>query len=481
MSKKITLLVFVGLSFLMNACSSFNEIPFVNFRADFEYPTVVRVGERVQFTPSNSTSGAVSYAWRFGDKSGQISEESSPSFTYDSIGQYSIWLKVEILKETGLLKDSIQKSIIVLPETETPSDGEFHEYGQETSSERGSAIYPISEGGFVMAGQKNISTLMISKINSSQEMMGGWPREFNNFGTGQMFVRAVRETVNGGILILGYFQYQSNDNDAFLLKVNGQGNEVWRTIVRSDKDEKFTDVLEAPNGDLLIVGTFATSGRPSVVLNRYSAQGVLSAPYVVPREICNSCSAESIYRTQDGGFVIAGQQIGSPMLMKFSPTGLFQGKSTINTLSGIGSSVMQLQNGKYVLVGKTIEAQADSSHAFIAQFDVIGSAEEWRTILNLYNEDFVDVWAANNGDLIAVGTHSNPLSGQDAILGRFDRITGQAKQVRLISKPGNSSVAKAWMSAQDEITMVGSTNKEGDAAVQQKTMLLRFGADFWGE
>jgi PKD repeat protein len=479
MSKNIILLIFPCLLILMNACSSLNEIEFIEFKANFESPQVVRIGEPVEFRPSLSTSGAITYSWSFGDKLGQSSQEANPSFTYDSIGNYTIMLKVEILKDTGLVKDSIQKNIIVLPQTENPGDEQFYEYGQEIGSQRGSALYPISEGGFVIAGQKNVNTLVVTKVNANQEIMSGWPKEFNNFGTGQMFVRAVKETVNGGILIIGYFQYQSDDSDAFLLKISGQGNEVWRTIIRSDKDEKFTDVIEDPLGNLLIVGTFATSGRPSVVLNRYSAQGVLSEPYTVPRELCNSCTAEVIRRTQDGGFVIAGQQIESPMVMKFDLNGLFQGKSTLNTLSGVGSSIIQLQNGKYILVGKTIEANPDSSHAFIAQFDVIGNAEDWRQILRLYEEEFVDVWAAQNGDLVAVGTHHNPLSGRDALLGRFDRITGQTKQVRLISRSGNSRISKAWMTSEDDITLIGSMNSNTSSPTQQKIMLMKFTSSFW--
>ncbi len=464
----------------LQACNTFQEIPFIEFKADFEAPLVVRVGEAVTFRPKASTSEANSFEWEFGDTNQQTSSLASPTFTYDSIGHYTVKLHVRINKTTGIAEDSIQKSIIVLPQTQTPNENQAFIFGQENNDERGYAIYPLASGGFIIAGQKNINTLFVAKIGVNQQILPGWPREFNNFGTGQIFVRSVRETIGGGVLMLGYFQYQSNDNDAFLLKTNPFGNEVWRTLVRSDKDEKFVDALEDETGALLVVGTFATAGRPSIVINRYSEQGKLAAPFIVPRELCNSCSAESVIETQDGGFVIAGRQIDRPLLIKFDAQGNYQSKSTLNIL-GLAHSVTQLPNGKYVTVGEINTLRPDSSNAFIAQFDIIGNAEEWRQNMVLYKETFVNVWAAQNGDLLAIGRHENPLSGQDVMLGRFDRSNGQLKQLRLLSSAGNNFAAKSAIDAQDRLSIIGSASNTGLFPQRQNLLLIKLEADFWDE
>lgn len=462
----------------LQACSTFEEIPFIAFEADFEAPLVVRVGEPITFRPKISTSGANRFSWEFGDALQQTSDLATPTFTYDSIGHYTVKLHVSINKSTGIEEDAIQKSIIVLPETQTPNENQAFIFEQQENDVRGYAIYPLASGGFIIAGQKNINTLLVAKINENQQILPGWPREFNNFGTGQIFVRSVRETINGGVLMLGYFQYQSNDNDAFLLKTSPFGNEVWRTLVRSDKDEKFVDALEDESGALLVVGTFATAGRPSIVINRYSEQGKLSAPFVVPRELCNSCSAESVIETQDGGFVIAGRQIDQPLLIKFDAQGNYQGKSTINVL-GLAHAVTQLPNGKYVAVGEINTLRPDSSNAFIAQFDIIGNAEEWRQNMVLYKETFIDVWSAQNGDLLAIGRHQNPLSGQDVMLGRFDRSNGQLKQLRLLSSSGNNFAAKSTIDAQDRLSIIGSESSSTSFAERQNLLLIKLEANFW--
>ncbi len=481
MLKNFTIAVLSLALACLQACSSYDEIPFIEFDADFEAPLVVRVGESVTFRPKTSTSGASSFLWEFGDALQQTSNLASPTFSYDSIGNYTVKLHVSINKTTGLEDDSIQKTIIVLPETQTPDENQAFIFGQESNDERGYAIYPLASGGLIVAGQKDINTLFVAKIGANQQILSGWPREFNNFGTGQIIVRSVRETIGGGVLMLGYFQYQSNDNDAFLLKTNPFGNEVWRTLVRSDKDEKFVDALEDETGALLVVGTFATAGRPSIIINRYSEQGKLAAPFIVPRELCNSCSAESVIETQDGGFVIAGRQIDQPLLIKFDAQGNYQGKSTLNIL-GLAHSVTQLPNGKYVTVGEINTLRSDSSNAFIAQFDIIGNAEEWRQNMVLYKEVFVDVWSAQNGDLIAVGRHQNPLSGQDVMLGRFDRNGGQLKQLRLLSSSGNNFAAESTLDRQeDRLNIIGSESSNTTFSERRNLLLIRLEANFWEE
>ena len=74
-----------------NSCSSnsVEEITISNYQADFSFPTVVCVGELVEFT-DNSTAGANQWDWNFGGQGNSSSQD--PSFSFGAPGVYSIQL-----------------------------------------------------------------------------------------------------------------------------------------------------------------------------------------------------------------------------------------------------------------------------------------------------------------------------------------------------------------------------------------------------
>lgn len=64
-----------------------DELVVSNFQTDFNFPSVVCVGETIAFE-DNSTAGANQWSWNFGGQG--TSDEQNPSFTFDTPGDYSI-------------------------------------------------------------------------------------------------------------------------------------------------------------------------------------------------------------------------------------------------------------------------------------------------------------------------------------------------------------------------------------------------------
>ncbi len=468
-----------GLVLLLTTCVDIKEIPFIAFEAGFEAPLVVRQNEMVRFVPSASTDQAKRFLWRFGNERQDSSLLASPSYAYDSIGTYSVQLTVEIEKSNGLQVDAFTRNINVLPATETLGDSVESRFGQAEMDERGAVLTPTRANGFAWAGQRNINTLLVAKTDTNQIIQAGWPRTFSNFGTGQIFVRDMVETLDQSLILVGYFQYESADHEAFILKLDSEGNEVWRRILDSEKDERFVGIFEDENQQLIVVGTI-TSDRPAIVVYQYDATGNLISPYTLPQSLCRSCSAEAIRRTSDGGFAVAGTGIDRPLIVKFGPLYRYEARSILN-LSGRGLALTQLQDGKYVLAGEQGANTQDSTNAFLAKFDFVGGVEAWLQSFVLYQERFYDIYQNENLDLILLGEHRNPLSSTDILLARFGSRNGLLREVHLLGNNRQQNAGRFYLSPEGNMTIIGTTEENQGFLGRQDISILRLKADFWSQ
>ena len=69
-------------------------------------------------------------------------------------------------------------------------------------------------------------------------------------------------------------------DDGYVMKINGNGDVQWMTIINSTEDEEFRRVYEAPNGDVIAIGTYsiAMTGDEYFWFVKMSATGS-SFPY----------------------------------------------------------------------------------------------------------------------------------------------------------------------------------------------------------
>ncbi|GLX70606.1 NPCBM/NEW2 domain-containing protein [Paenibacillus glycanilyticus] len=88
--------------------------------ADFEAPTIVRVGEPVTFVNKSKDNGSISHQlWDFG--AGLPSEKSQPTFVYDQLGAYRVTLVVWDNEGRASLKERVIVVRPGKPDTQAPS------------------------------------------------------------------------------------------------------------------------------------------------------------------------------------------------------------------------------------------------------------------------------------------------------------------------------------------------------------------------
>ena len=268
---------------LLVACDKIDETNYISFKAGFKAPQVVRVGEKITFEPNETTTGAQSFLWKFGDNKKQTSTEKTPIFAYDTIGEYTSSFLVEMNKKNGLQKDSAKQKIFVLPTTHDPSSGLYTQ--TELKDEDGEAIgigvddvamsfAPTTAGGFYVVAQTNLNSILVAKVKANLSDTD-WIFGIDDLGASPIYPKSIIQTSDRGCLITGYIEANIGDSDAFVLKLDENGIEEWRnTETNSSNYERYNDSIEISNEQYLLAGSIGKNPSSAVaVLHLIDANG----------------------------------------------------------------------------------------------------------------------------------------------------------------------------------------------------------------
>ncbi|MNH82995.1 Bacterial Ig-like domain (group 2) [compost metagenome] len=255
---------------------------------------------------------------------------------------------------------------LIVQVSETPGSegpGEWsYQFGKDQLSTNGSSVTPTSDGGYIAAGDTRENsdgetTAFILKLNSSggtqwkQKIQHGeyayakkaietsdggfivsgtfssqdgrphsaifltkltaqgsveWDQEFDNGSN--VNGDSVAETEDGGFVVTGYTLSASGEDSAYVLKTDARGQQVWFKWFRFGSNQHYNDIIAAPGGGSIAVGTLDTIiGSPEndgAIVTKLNADGeeVWTKKFVSPN---SGRSAYSITSSGDGGYVIA--------------------------------------------------------------------------------------------------------------------------------------------------------------------------------
>lgn len=409
----LCVLSFISCAKLVNL----ETIEYVDLKASFFLSDVVaREGQTIQMTQT-STIVAKKFAWTFGNQ--QTSTEKDPTTIYNQFGKYDI--KLVVRKEQGNLIDSTQKRIVIIPKTEQPANQFF--YGDASTDEQGFCITTTDDNGFLLVGRQDINTLYVVKINNAGVKQ--WEKRISNITSGIVTPRAVFKTNDNDFIIVGNYQYNSTDNDAFIIKLANDGaSERWRIIRNTSQSEEYTSVVEY--GNRILIGGSVTENSTTGVINKilleeYTLDGILQAS----KADGTNWKLNSTEFALDG-FTCAITEASSPSLIFYNTAFEQRRKRTLDFLEGTANDVTTIDDG-FVTVGFFLSNNLDINgnrikNAFISRISNFAQYE-WNnkaTRLDIYTEEFKRViQLESDKSFIAIGTNTNPLSGKDIIICKY--------------------------------------------------------------
>ena len=203
----------------LTACLNLDEIPFIDFRANFDSPAFARVGQTINLQADQQSTGAFSHEWYITELDASF-QGKKLSFQFDSTGQYTIRLVSNIEKSIGLVSDTSTKQILILPPTESFTNQQS--YGDATQDEllHDVLVLPNNEG-FYLFSSKQLNILEVRKldINGQEE----WRSEFPNITRGRIERISAQVLADQKIIVAGGIQVSASESDAFIVEMMDLG------------------------------------------------------------------------------------------------------------------------------------------------------------------------------------------------------------------------------------------------------------------
>ena len=137
------------------------------------------------------------------------------------------------------------------------------------------SVQQTTDGGHIITGTGQPGDIPLIKTDENGEEQ--WYQTFG--GTGYQIGVSVQQTSDGGYIISGttaesdYGNYE--DRDVYLIKTDGNGNELWNKTFGGTEDDEGYSVQQTTDGGYIITGSVATSidTGPQIFLIKIDSEG----------------------------------------------------------------------------------------------------------------------------------------------------------------------------------------------------------------
>jgi hypothetical protein len=283
------------------------------------------------------------------------------------------------------------------------------------------SVVETADGGFVIAGRTESPGDRDWNIYLLKTGPGGekaWVRTYG--GTDKDFAMGVIETTDGGLVLVGGTMGPDGETyDIYMLKTDGDGNEIWEKTYGGDAGDFATSVAQTADGGFIIGACTESFGEGSldVYLIRTDTRGQVLWARTYGGEEWDM--PWDVHQTADGGYIAAGE------------TGSFA------------------ESGLDVYLVRT---DADGEPLWTSNYGGEG------------RQTAQAVWQTEEGDFIVGGyTYAYQEWGEDIYIGRVDA-GGRVAWVKTFGGPG-TDIAYSILQALDGACVVaGQTSLQGQAS-----------------
>ncbi len=271
------------------------------------------------------------------------------------------------------------------------------------------SVRQTTDGGYIIAGTTNsfgAGSYDVWLIKTDADGNDIWKKTFGGSFGDEGY--SVQQTIDGGYIVAGWTSsYGVGLTDAWLIKTDADGNEIWNKTFGGSKSDQAYCVQQTTDGGYIISGliNFAlgnmwlikTDADGNKMWDKSFGGGSMEAGY-------------SVQETTDGGYIIAGRtdSYGSgPLDVWFIKTDANGNDIWKKTFGGSGSdfaySVQQTVDGGYILAGSTNSYGAGSWDIWLIKTDTDGNKIWNKTFGGSSDERGFSVQQTTDGGYIVTG------------------------------------------------------------------------------
>ena len=245
-----------------------------------------------------------------------------------------------------------------------------------------------------------------------------WTRTYG--GAGIDVATSCITTSDGNNVICGYTESEAvGEDDIYIMKIDPDGSEIWsRTIGGTDTDMGH-DILEVSDGGLVLAGSTGLHtplGTRYMYVIKTDSEGIIQwSQRFTPSPGVAYSSANSIARTEDGGYIVAGDaddlnlpDLRGIILAKLQENGTVEWNRRFGRGSyyDSGWDVAIPNDGGFLLVGASKNASTITSDSYILRTDDLGN-RIWNTIIGGDGTQWANAVSIADRGFIITG-HSGP-------------------------------------------------------------------------
>ena len=296
-------------------------------------------------------------------------------------------------------------------------------------ADRANSIIQTGDSGYAIAGYTesysagaNNSDAFLAKYNSTGVLV--WNKTWG--GTSYDAAESVIQTSDGGYVVVGStasYAVAGTGGDTFILKYDSIGDLVWSKTWGGASSDHAYSVIQTDDDSYVVTGYADISGAGNdVFLLKYDSTGNLI--WNKTWGSAGSDGAMSLMSTSDGGYMIAGStnitdvSYGDTLLLKYDSNGSLVWNKTWGgaTKSDNAKSVIQTNDGNYVVAGSTDNYSHGNSDMFLIKYDTTG-AVIWSKVWGGTGYDYAySVVQTNDGGYVVAGYGSSFGAGSYSLM-----------------------------------------------------------------
>jgi hypothetical protein len=257
-----------------------------------------------------------------------------------------------------------------------------------TNTDNGFHIQQTSDSGYIITGYTTSfgtgkENIYMIKTKANGDTL--WTKTYG--GTSNVVANCVVQTKDGGYIATGKTQISMSNADAYLVKINSNGQMLWsKTFGDTDYDEGFS-VQETGNGDIIIAGS---SGWADMSLIKTNSSG-----NILWAKTYGSSNMEfgySVQQTTDDGFIMLGDAYSNTgdadfYLVKTDSNGNHEWSKTYGGISNeYSGTAKQTIDGGYILTGSTQSFGAGDYDVYLIKTNSAGDTLWTKTYGGSYSE-----------------------------------------------------------------------------------------------
>lgn len=236
----------------------------------------------------------------FHTKYGSEADETGNSVIQALNGQYLI-----IGQTTGF---GASQNDILLTRTNNLGIPIWHKLFGGFNADVGKALVELSDSSIVFVGYSNSFgnggyDAVIFKTDKNGNLI--WKKTYG--GTDWDFANSINKTSDGNLIVCGTtFSFGRGAKDAFILKIDPNGNFLWNKVYGGKKDDELKEIIQSKDGGYIAVGTTKSYGDSlgNVWVTKFNSSG--DSTWFIQRGGAKMEVGNSIVQDKNDNYLICG-------------------------------------------------------------------------------------------------------------------------------------------------------------------------------